>query len=116
MSILRMSRLLEEQKDAGRPYLKFLHTAHMSAGIYVLLAGSADEQKPHAEEEVYYVIRGRAFFWRMTAAGPEEEAIEAGTVLYVAAQKEHRFHSISEDLVLLVCFAPPEGAPADAAN
>ena len=110
MSILRMARLLEEQKEGGRPYLEFLHTAHMSAGIYVLPAGAADLQKPHPEEEVYYVIRGRAFFWRMTAAGPEEEAIEAGTVLYVAAGKEHRFHNISEELVLLVCFAPPEAS------
>ncbi len=48
----------------------------------------------------------------MTAAGPQEDAIEAGTVLYVAAGKEHRFHSIAEDLVLLVCFAPPEGTTA----
>ncbi len=70
MSILRMSRLLDEQKEAGRPYLEFLHTGHMSAGIYVLPAGAADLQKPHAEEEIYYVIRGKAFFWRMTAAGP----------------------------------------------
>ena len=116
MSILRMSRLLDQQKEAGRPYLEFLHTAHMSAGIYVLRAGAADEQKPHAEEEIYYVIRGRAFFWRMTAAGPEEEAVEAGTVLYVAAGKEHRFHSVAEDLVLLVCFAPPEGTAADSGN
>ena len=116
MSILRMSRLLEEQKDAGRPYLEFLHTAHMSAGVYVLPAGAADEQKPHAEEEVYYVIRGRAFFWRMTAAGPEDDAVEAGTVLYVSAGKEHRFHDITEDLVLLVCFAPPEGSSADSGN
>lgn len=113
MSILRMSRLLDEQKEAGRPYLEFLHTAHMSAGIYVLPAGAADLQKPHAEEEIYYVVRGRAFFWRMTAAGPEEEAVEAGMVLYVGAGMEHRFHSIGEELVLLVCFAPPEGAAPD---
>ena len=113
MSILRMSRLLNEQKETGRPYLEFLHTANMSAGIYVLPAGAADLQKPHTEEEIYYVIRGKAFFWRMTAAGPEEEAVEAGTVLYVAANKEHRFHSVAEELVLLVCFAPPEGAAAD---
>jgi mannose-6-phosphate isomerase-like protein (cupin superfamily) len=116
MSILRMSRLLDEQKEAGRPYLEFLHTGNMSAGIYVLPAGTADLQKPHAEEEIYYVIRGRAFFWRMTAAGPEEEAVEAGTVLYVAAGKEHRFHSVAEELVLLVCFAPPEGTSAGSGN
>jgi mannose-6-phosphate isomerase-like protein (cupin superfamily) len=111
-----MARLLEEQKEAGRRYLEFLHTAHMSAGIYALPAGAADTQTPHAEEEIYYVIRGRAQFWRMTAAGPEDDAVEPGTVLYVSAGKEHRFHNITEDLLLLVCFAPPEGSRADSAK
>ena len=31
-----------------------------------------------------------------------------GTVVFVPARVEHRFHSISEDLTILVFFAPPE--------
>jgi mannose-6-phosphate isomerase-like protein (cupin superfamily) len=31
-----------------------------SAGIYRLMAGEADEQTPHHEDEIYYVLSGRA--------------------------------------------------------
>ena len=46
----------------------------------------------------------------MTPAGPDEQPVEPGTVLFVAAGMEHRFHDIAEKLVLLVCFAPPEAS------
>jgi len=43
----------------------------MSAGLYVLPVGATDPQRPHHEDEMYYVIRGRApFHARMT--GPIE--------------------------------------------
>ena len=64
--------------------------------------------EPHTEDEVYYVIRGRARF----QAGAEDCAVEGGAVLFVAAGVEHRFHDIEEDLETLVFFAPPEGAAA----
>ena len=32
----------------------------MSAGVYVLPKGGTDPQKPHREDEMYYVVRGRA--------------------------------------------------------
>ena len=34
--------------------------------------------------------------------------ISAGSVIFVAAEVEHRFHDIAEELVLLVFFAPAE--------
>ena len=110
MSTLRVSKLLQQQKASGRPYLEFLRAKHMSAGIYVLAPGAADHQQAHAEDEIYYVVQGRGFFWRMTPAGPDEEPVEPGTVLFVAAGMEHRFHGVAEELVLLVCFAPPEAS------
>ena len=76
----------------------------MSAGEYVLPIGTADVQKPHHEDEVYYVIRGRARF----KAADEDREIFAGSVLFVAAEVEHRFHDITEELALLVFFAPAE--------
>ena len=50
----------KDRKQSGKRYLEFLRVAAMSAGIYVLPAGSADPQSPHKEDEVYYVDRGRA--------------------------------------------------------
>lgn len=49
-------------------------------------------------------MRGRARF----RAGDEDRAVGAGSVLFVAAEVEHRFYEIEEELVALVFFAPAE--------
>jgi mannose-6-phosphate isomerase-like protein (cupin superfamily) len=76
----------------------------MSAGLYVLAAGATDAQRPHHEDEMYYVVRGKARF----RAGDDDGEISAGSVLFVAAEVEHRFYDIAEELAMLVFFAPPE--------
>ncbi len=98
------ARLIGEQERAGQDYLEFLRVPALSAGLYTLAAGSADMQQPHTEDEIYYVISGRAAF----RAGSQECPVQAGSILYVKANIEHRFHSISEDLRVLVLFAPAE--------
>jgi quercetin dioxygenase-like cupin family protein len=40
--------------------------------------------------------------------GGEDQAVGEGTVIFVAAGVEHRFHDIAEELVVLVFFAPAE--------
>ncbi len=85
-------------------YTEFLRVPAMSVGVYVLAAGGVDRQTPHTEDEVYYVVRGHARFRR----GTEEIGVDPGGVLFVAAQEPHHFHSVSEELVLLVVFAPAE--------
>jgi len=90
----------------GKPYVEFLRLPALSAGVYVLPAGGADPQKPHKEDEVYYVVRGRA---RMRV-GSEEQGVKSGSVILVAAEIEHRFFDISEELEVLVFFAPAEGS------
>lgn len=92
------------RQQAGKSYLEFLRIPAMSAGLYTLRAGSVDPQKPHKEDELYYVVRGRA---RMLV-GSEDRAVIAGSVIFVAAEVQHRFHDISEELVVLVFFAPAE--------
>ena len=76
----------------------------MSAGLYVLGAGASDPQQPHHEDEMYYIVRGRARF----RAGEQDSAVSAGSLLFVAAEVEHRFYDISEELEVLVFFAPAE--------
>jgi len=94
-----------QRVKSPKSYLEFLRTRTLSTGLYVLRAGEEDLQRPHAEDEVYYVIRGRAQF----RAGGENWSIRGGSVLFVEAGLEHRFHEIVEDLTVLVFFAPPEG-------
>ncbi len=76
----------------------------MSAGVYVLPRGGTDSQKPHREDEMYYVIRGRAHM----QIGSESAEVRPGSILYVAAEMEHRFYDIEDELEALVFFAPAE--------
>jgi quercetin dioxygenase-like cupin family protein len=94
----------QQRKQSGKLYQEFLRVPAMSAGLYVLAAGASDPQSPHHEDEMYYVVRGRARF----RAGAEEREISAGSLLFVAAQVEHRFYDIAEELAVLVFFAPAE--------
>lgn len=98
--------LQKQRQKAGKSYLEFLRVPALSAGVYVLAAGASDPQRPHNEDELYYVIRGRA---RINVDGEHQE-ITAGSVIFVAARVEHRFYDIKEELAVLVFFAPAEGA------
>ena len=99
-----ITELDPQRQHLGKLYLEFLRVPSMSAGLYVLAPGGTDPQKPHNEDELYYVVRGRA---RMSV-GSEEREVTAGSVIFVAAHEEHRFHDVSEELVVLVFFAPAE--------
>ena len=92
------------REQSGKHYLEFLRIPALSAGLYVLPVGGNDPQSPHKEDELYYVIRGRA---RMRA-GSEDHAVSEGSVIFVAAEAEHRFYEITEELMVLVFFAPAE--------
>lgn len=94
----------EQRSESGQSYREFLRMPAMSAGLYVLPAGGTDRQKPHREDEIYYVVRGRARF----KAGSEDREISAGSVIFVAAQVGHRFYDITRELAVLVVFAPAE--------
>ncbi len=96
--------LLGQRAEKGKLYLEFLRVPAMSAGLYVLPAGSTDPQKPHREDEMYYVVRGRA---RMQV-GTEHQDVRAGSVIFVEANVEHRFYDIQEELEVMVFFAPAE--------
>jgi len=99
-----LAEVAEQRLESGKLYREFLRVPAMSAGLYVLPAGGTDRQKPHREDEVYYVVRGRARF----KAGPEDREVSAGSVIFVAAEVGHRFYDIAEELVVLVIFAPAE--------
>jgi mannose-6-phosphate isomerase-like protein (cupin superfamily) len=96
---------LNRQRAAKRKlYLEFLRVPAMSAGVYVLPKGGTDPQKPHREDEMYYVVRGRAHM----QIGNEHGEVKAGSVIFVEAEVEHRFYDIEKELEVLVFFAPAE--------
>ena len=70
------------------------------------MAGATDPQSPHGEDELYYVVTGRA---RVTVGGTTRD-IKPGSMVFVAATVPHKFHDITERLELLVVFGPAEGS------
>jgi mannose-6-phosphate isomerase-like protein (cupin superfamily) len=98
-----LDSLLATQRGSGEPWLEFLRVRSLRAGVYVLARGAWDHQTPHEEDEVYYVVSGRATF----EAGPDRREATAGALIYVAAHQEHRFTNIVEELQVLVFFASP---------
>ena len=96
----------QPRDDEGHGYVDFFASEKLSVGLSVWPAGTVDRQQPHDEDEVYYVISGRG---SIQVAGEDRE-VRPGSLVFVAAHDDHRFHDIDEDLRVLVFWAPPHRA------
>ncbi len=99
--IFDLGELREKLGDAPVEYREFLNVPALSCGLYRLAVGSKDMQSPHDEDEIYYVIEGRA----KMRLGEEEHDVGPGSLLYVGATEAHSFFEIEQDMTLLVFFA-----------
>ncbi|MGE5377297.1 MAG: cupin domain-containing protein [Bacteroidota bacterium] len=106
MQAFELTQLIPQRETANKLYLEFLKVPDLSMGLYVLPAGGTDPQSPHTEDEVYYVVGGRA----KILVADEDRDVQAGSIVYVARNVMHRFHSIEAELTVLVFFAPAETA------
>jgi mannose-6-phosphate isomerase-like protein (cupin superfamily) len=102
MEAFELDEVLAAHARAGELYHEFLRVPDLSVGLYILPAGSVDPQQPHTEDEVYYVVSGSG---QIRVEG-EDRAVRAGSLVFVKTGDEHRFHTITEDLRILVFFAP----------
>jgi mannose-6-phosphate isomerase-like protein (cupin superfamily) len=98
----------------GEPnhWLEHMASADLSVGTYSIPAGGLDDQEPHREDEIYVVQSGAATL--VTDTGTTE--VRPGSVIFVPAGERHRFTNVTEDLALLVFFAPPYGSRPDVEN
>jgi mannose-6-phosphate isomerase-like protein (cupin superfamily) len=99
--VFDLDKIRSELKDEPVAYREFLRVPALSCGVYRLAAGSEDMQSPHDEDEVYYVVEGKA----RLRLGDEIQEVRPGSVLYVRATETHSFFEIEEDMTLLVFFA-----------
>ncbi|MEX1172903.1 MAG: cupin domain-containing protein [Chloroflexota bacterium] len=106
MQAWELHELERDRAETGRLYHEFLTVPDLSAGLYVLDAGATDPQSPHTEDELYYVVEGRGWI----SVGDEAREVQTGSLIFVAAHVAHRFHDITERLVILVAFGPAEGS------
>ena len=104
MDVWDLDELEAARTASGRLYHEFISVPDLSGGLYVLEAGATDPQSPHAEDELYVVMSGSA----KVRIGGEVRPVAAGSVIFVAANVEHKFLDIEERLVLMVMFGPAE--------
>ena len=83
-----------------------LNSDDLSLGTYSIPAGGLDDQTPHAEDEIYVVRAGRATLVTDSGTAP----VGPGSVIFVPAGETHRFTEVTQDLALVVVFAPPYGS------
>ena len=98
--VFEIAELIAQQKEREELWYEFLRVPRLYSGLYVLPAGTKDPQQPHADDEVYYVVKGRG----VIQVEGDDMPVHEGSVAYVPADAKHHFHSITEDLTLLVFF------------
>jgi len=103
--IIDVKALQEMTSDHPVSYEEFLNVDSMHCGLYRLAAGSTDMQSPHDEDEMYYVLKGKA----QLKLNDEVRQVTPGTLMYIQATQDHSFFEIEEDMVLLVIFASHSG-------
>ena len=84
--------------------------SHGSLVVELYTPVGLDPQKPHSRDEVYFVTRGKGFFFD----GEQRHSVESGSFLFVPAGHTHHFEDFSPDLVVWVAFYGPEGGESDA--
>lgn len=104
--VFEVDKIKTQLSGQSVEYKEFLRVPTLSCGIYRLRTGSDDMQSLHDEDEVYYVVEGRA---RMMH-GDNMMDVVPDTILYVKATyvkatETHSFFEIQEELTLLVFFA-----------
>lgn len=118
MDVFTVDELVSSLAPDRRDFCEFFRSPSESLSMSILRrpAGTDDSQEPHTEDEVYYVILGRA---TINVAGEDAE-IGPGSIVFVPAGVEHRFTETIDDLEVLVFWSParhsrgPEGrAPRD---
>src|SRR5690349_8158014 len=80
MDAFEIGEIASERERLGKRYHEFLRVPSISTGLYVLGAGQDDPQQPHSEDEVYYVVSGRATI----RVAEEDRPVQPGSVVYVA--------------------------------
>lgn len=110
LSLMHHFRLPE--LEARGVYREFLRVPALSLGLYCHRAGAGVVQEPHQEDEAYVVLSGAG----IVNVDGEDQSVGAGSLIYVPAGVPHYFHSVTEDLSILVMFAPAEGSRGQTAQ
>jgi len=101
--VYQLSELLAKVEPGSVRFHEFLRTPSLSCSVYHIPAGSREMASAHEEDELYFVLEGRARL-RVEEA---DHAVVKGTLMYVHAACDHTFFDIEEDLTVLAFFGAP---------
>lgn len=87
----------------GEPFADAL--AHGTMSVEVFAPRGVDNQEPHDQDELYFVISGSAEFHHEA----EKMQVVTGDVLFVPAKERHHFEKMSNDFATWVVFWGPKG-------
>lgn len=62
MTVFNFDTAAADMRERAETWSQPVRVPAMSVGVYLLSAGSKDEQAPHHEDEIYYVVRGGRCF------------------------------------------------------
>ena len=100
-STYHTDEILKKLDSSGNWFYGFLSKNTMDAGILRLMPREKDPQGPHANDELYYVIRGNGLIHIENKDVP----IKPGSIIFVPARKKHHFHGNNDELQILYVFA-----------
>jgi len=71
---------------------------------------SPNTQTPHAQDEIYVVVRGRGILFH----DGKRDAFDVGDLLFIDGGTDHRFENFTNDLAVWVVFYGPTGGEVPA--
>src|SRR5215471_19038044 len=87
----------------GEPFSEAMRHGTMSVEVFA--PRGKDNQQPHDQDELYFVIAGSAEF----EVDGRKSPVRTGDALFVAAEVPHHFERMSEDFTTWVVFWGPRG-------
>jgi mannose-6-phosphate isomerase-like protein (cupin superfamily) len=103
----RVIRLIEAQScipgPAGEHAVMVLRRGPLDVALSLPLRPS--QQTPHAQDEIYFIIRGRG----VLIHDSKRDSFESGDILFVAAGTEHQFEDTTDLALWRVFYGPPGG-------
>ncbi len=95
---------MEKIKKSSSYFYTFINKSSLAAGILVLQAGEEDNQEPHDDDEVYYIISGDGFL----KIKDKDYEISKDKLFFVAKGVDHFFHGNKTELKVLYFFGGPD--------
>jgi mannose-6-phosphate isomerase-like protein (cupin superfamily) len=106
----RSSNSARDRPPCGK-LLSNLRGLHYEFGLVLVFCPlRPSHQTPHAQDEIYFIIRGRG----VLIHDSKRDRFQSGDLLFVAAGIEHQFEDITQDLARWRVFYGPHGGEVPA--